>query len=89
MRSNRIPLVIAARVDGLTGPVGGPYTVSGDGFAPADTTVSLGGIQVTPSSTTATAISFALPTSAPPAGVYPVRIVVNGVPCLPGPVVTL
>jgi hypothetical protein len=87
-RSNRVPLVIAARIDGLTGPVGGPYAVNGAGFAPGATTVSVGGIDVTGSATvTAAAVSFPLP-PALPAGAHAVGIVVNGIPCLPGPVVT-
>lgn len=88
-RSNRIPLVIAARVDGVSGASGGPFLVTGDGFAPGATTVSAGGVDVTGAATiTAASISFPAPGGAPP-GVHAVEIVVNAVPCLPGPVITL
>jgi len=88
-RSNRIPLVIAARIDGLAGPSAGKYTITGDGFAPAATTVSVGGIDVTALATiTKTSIKFPLPAAPLPAGANAVEVVVNSVPCLAGPVVT-
>ncbi|MEA3051416.1 MAG: hypothetical protein QOG72_319 [Sphingomonadales bacterium] len=88
-RSNRIPLVIAARVDGLTGPAAGPFTVTGGGFAAGSTVVSLGGNDVTATATIAPAsIDFPLPPGLPP-GIHAVEIAVNGVPSPPGPVVTL
>jgi hypothetical protein len=89
VRSNRVPLVIAARVDGVTGPTAGLFTVSGDGFVPGATRVSIDGVDITGSATvTATSIDFPAPVGPPP-GTYAVEIVVNGVPCLPGVVVTL
>lgn len=90
VRSNRIPLVIAARIDGVSGPTGGPYTLTGAGFAPGATSVSVGGLDATPSATVAAgSISFAAPAGLVSPGTYPVGVVVNGVPCLPGPVVSL
>jgi hypothetical protein len=90
VRSNAIPLVIAARIDSLTGPSGGVYTLTGAGFWPGKTTVSLGAIDVTALATvTAGSIAFTLPGPPPGPGTYPVGVVVNGIPCLPGFVVTL
>ena len=90
VRSNNIPLVIAARIDSFAGPVAGVYTLTGAGFAPLSTTISLGSIDLTPLATVAPgSITFPLPAIPPPAGTYPVGVVVNGIPCLPGPVVTL
>lgn len=87
-RSNRVPLVIAARLDDVTGPVGGKYTVTGDGFAPGATTILVGGVDATASATIAAgAINFPLP-AALPAGTHAVSITVNAVPCLPGAMVT-
>ena len=43
VRSNRVPLTVAARIDSLTGPSGGLYTLTGAGFAPAATSVSVAG----------------------------------------------
>jgi hypothetical protein len=51
--------------------------------------VSVGGIDVTATAAIAPAsIAFPLPPGLPP-GIHAVAISVNGVPCLPGPVVTL
>jgi hypothetical protein len=89
VRSNAIPLMIAARIDSLAGPSGGVYTLTGAGFAPGSTTVGVGTIDVTASATVNPgSISFTIPGS-PPSGTYPVGVVVNGVPCLPGFVITL
>jgi len=89
-RSNRIPVTVAARIDSLAGPSGGFYTLAGAGFAPAATRVSVAGIDLTASATvTTSSIIFAPPAVPPPSGTYAVDVVVNGVPCLPGPLVTL
>jgi hypothetical protein len=88
-RSNRIPLTIAARIDSLSGPAAGKYTIAGDGFVPGATTVSVGGVDVTASSTIAkTSVKFPLPATPLPSGTHPVAVVVNSVPCLAGQVVT-
>jgi hypothetical protein len=90
VRSNRVSLTIAARIDGLTGPSGGLYTLTGAGFAPGATSVSVAAIDVTASATITTgSITFAPPAVPPPSGTYAVGVMVNGVPCLPGPLVTL
>ena len=90
VRSNRVPLTVAARIDSLTGPSGGLYTLTGAGFAPAATSVSVAGIDVTASATvTTSSITFAPPAVPPPPGTYAVAVMVNGVPCLPGPLVAL
>jgi hypothetical protein len=74
----------------MSGSAGGPFTINGDGFAPGTTTVGLAGVDITASATiTTTTISFPMPAPPPPTGTHAVEIVVNGVPCLPGPVVTL
>jgi hypothetical protein len=86
-RSNRVPLVIAARIDSLSGPSAGKFTLAGDGFAPGTTTVRVGGVDVTAGSTiTKTSVKFPVP--ALPTGAHAVDVVVNSVPCLPGQVVT-
>lgn len=88
-RSNRIPLAISARLDDLTGAPGGPYTIQGAGFVPGSTKVVLGGVDITASATTTpTTIKFPKPAALPP-GPYTPSVTVNGVPCVPGPVVTL
>ncbi|WP_068076535.1 Pvc16 family protein [Novosphingobium lentum] len=88
-RSNRIPLAISARLDNVTGPANGPYTLHGAGFAPGSTRVVLGGVDITASATiTPTTIAFPHP-AAPPPGTYAPEVTVNGVPCVPGPVVTV
>ena len=88
-RSNRIPLMIAARIDSISGPAAGEYTLAGDGFVPGATTVSVGGVDVTPLATiTKTSVKFPLPAAPLPPGAHAVGVVVNSVPCLPGPVVT-
>ena len=90
VRSNRVPLTVAARIDGLTGPSGGLYTLTGAGFAPGATSVSVAAIDVTASATVTTgSVTFAPPAVPPPPGTYAVAVVVNGVSCLPGPLVTL
>jgi hypothetical protein len=87
-RSNRVPLTIAARIDDLTGPSGATYTLAGDGFVPGSTSIAVGGIDVTGSATVSKAsIDFPLPSGLAP-GDHAVTVVVNKVPCLPGPVVT-
>lgn len=88
-RSNRIPLTIAARIDSLSGPAGGKYTLAGDGFVPGSTTIGVGGADVTALATIAkTSIAFPLPATPLPAGEHPVEVVVNSVPCLAGTVIT-
>ena len=88
-RSNRIPLTIAARIDSLSGPAGGKYTLAGDGFVPGSTTIGVGGADVTALATIAkTSIAFPLPATPLPAGEHSVEVVVNSVPCLAGTVIT-
>ena len=86
-RSNRVPLLLAARIDGISGPAAGKYTLAGDGFAAGTTTVRVGGVDVTAGATvTKTSIKFTPPVL--PTGDHGVEIVVNGVPCPPGPLVS-
>ena len=88
-RSNLIPLVVSARLDDLTGPVGGPFTIHGAGFVAGATRLLLGGIDITASAAiTVSTITFPKPGALPP-GPYTPEVTVNGVPCVPGPVVTL
>jgi hypothetical protein len=107
VRSNAIPLIVAARIDGMTGPAapapGAVYTLSGAGFGPAPgaTTARLGGLALaftaapTPGpgqfavAADGLTLTLALPSPLPPSGAYPVSVVVDGAPCLPGPVVSL
>ena len=105
VRSNTVPLTVAARIDSLAAPPtpGAHYTLAGAGFAtaPGATTVSLGAIPLAPSGAASpppgrfhvaaggASIAFTLPAILPPPGTYPIGVVVNGVPCLPGFTVTL
>jgi hypothetical protein len=101
VRSNAVPVVIAARIDGLTGPDGsGLYTLAGAGFASGATTLAVGATALAAAGASppgagtffvdpaGASITFALPSPGPPTGTYAVSVVVNGVPCLPGWLVT-
>jgi len=76
-------------------PNTGIYSIAGAGFVPTTTIVALGALPLTKTSgppnagdftisATGTAISFMLPTPAPPTGSYPVLIQVNGIAAEPG-----
>jgi hypothetical protein len=96
---------VAARIDALASPAmvaaGALYTLTGTGFAPGATTLSLGGVVLTPTTTTAPApgmfvvaanglsVTFALPDPLPSPKTYPISVSVNGVVSLPGFSVTL
>jgi hypothetical protein len=93
VRSNTVPITIAARIDSLTKPgvPTGVYTLAGDGFVPGATAVSVGGTALTAGANPPTAghffvdpggksIAFALATP----GCFPLAVTVNGVPCLAG-----
>jgi hypothetical protein len=79
----------------------GVYAIAGAGFVPAATIVTLGAIPLTLTgaatpaagqftvNAAGTAISFMLPSPAPPKGNYPVLIQVNGIAASPGWVVVL
>jgi hypothetical protein len=82
---------------------GAVYDVQGAGFGPAPglTSARLGAIPLVFTAAASPGpgefsvgadgltLRFGLPNPLPPTGAYPLAIKVNGVPCLPGPVVTL
>ena len=90
VRSNAVPIVIAARIDSLTRPASptGVYTLKGAGFVPGSTNVSVGAAALTATAASPPgageffvdpgggAIAFALATP----GSFPLGVAVNGVP---------
>jgi hypothetical protein len=94
VRSNTVPITIAARIDSLTKPAipTGVYTLAGAGFAPGVTTLSVGGVALTAVGASppgagdffvdpsGSTISFALATP----GAFALAVTVNGVPSAAG-----
>jgi hypothetical protein len=93
VRSNAVPVTVAARIDSLTRPAvpTGVYTLTGDGFAPGATTLSVAGVFLSPGASppaggdffvdaSGKTITFALATP----GTFPIAVTVNGVPSLAG-----
>ncbi len=93
MRSNTVPIVVAARIDSLAKPgvPTGVYTLTGAGFVPGSTTVSVGGTALTAGANPPGAgqffvdpsggsIAFALATP----GSFALGVAVNGVPSAAG-----
>jgi hypothetical protein len=94
VRSNAVPIVIAARIDSLTQPAAptGVYTLKGAGFAPGATSVTVGGAALAVAAASppgageffvdpgGASITFALATP----GSFALGVAVNGVPSAAG-----